>query len=271
MTYEYSISPFQPKFSLKNIKDGFIFWSKNFGFVFLMWLFALILVIFKKIELNFPFVLSSLFLFLIPNLFLFQPWDFDNGKIFFYWWVISIIFCCLPLLRFFFEREFYLGKFLIILILFFSTLAGILDFSQKLILGKRIHNLGYSDEQKENILVAEWIRKNTEKNSLFLTTITIDPTPIFLAGRPIYVGFTDWFVSQSVDYLDNIKKAQEILSGNLKLACKEKIDYILVDQGLKDDYPMIDEKILESEALLVFYQPKISFEEKKIYKVICGD
>jgi len=76
-----------PLFGTDN--NVFAFWSKNFGIIFWLWLIALVIFaisrFWKKLDFGFKpeFFLASIVLFILPNLFLFQAWPFDNNKIFF--------------------------------------------------------------------------------------------------------------------------------------------------------------------------------------------
>lgn len=250
----------------------FIFWSKNFGIVFFGWLFVLLSSVFSfylpslknkiKDKFDFRFIAPSFILFILPNLFLFQPWDFDNGKIFFYWWLLAIIFCFVPILKILWEKNFF-GKTSVIFLVFFGILAGGFDFSSKFLSYKK-NSFGYSDGLKDNITMAQWIKKNIPNNALFLTSPSIDPIPLFLAGRPVYLSYEGWLWSQGLNYLENKENAEEILKGNLKKACQEKIDYIFLDSGLKQSYPQTNEEVLLTQTEIVF-----SFEERKILQINC--
>ncbi|HOL90496.1 MAG TPA: hypothetical protein PK130_01910, partial [Candidatus Pacearchaeota archaeon] len=193
----------------KNLIDVFFYWFKNFGIVFLVWLLFIILFlltfIFKKNKIksffkgknNLGFFVASIFLFIIPNLFLFQPWNFDNNKILFYWWFLSIIFIILPLFQSLWNLSFSF-KFLIIILLIFSTFSGFIDVSKIIILRDR--SFYYADKNKENEKAVNWIKNFTEDNALFLTSSDIDAPPIFMAGRRIYLGYEGWIFSEGLDY-----------------------------------------------------------------------
>lgn len=251
------------------------FWIKNFGFIFLAWVIILISIllikylkpkILSKINLNYGFICSSIILFLVPNIFLFQPWNYDNGKIIFYWQCVTIIFCLIPLMDFFWQKSNF-SKLIIIFFVLLSTLSGLIDFSIKIITIKN-NSYGYSDGSVENIELSNWIKKNTLPNSLFLTSSWIDPVPLFLAGRKVYLGYIGWLWSEGLDPYANQIKAEEILAGNLKLACKEKIDYILLDKKLETDYSGLNKNYLIQNTTSVYSQTTLS-ETKKVLKLNC--
>lgn len=262
----------------------FFFWLKNFGVVFGVWFFIILILllilllgVFKK---NFSFFLikrlkehfdqkyliSSFILFILPNLFLFQPWAFDNNKILFYWWILAIIFALCPFLKILWRKRI-LGKILVVFLVFLGILAGTFDFFSKFFWTKK-ESFSYSSQTKENIKIGQWIKRHTLPNALFLTASTADSLPLFLAGRPIYLGFEGWLWSQGVNYQENKRKIEEILAGNLEKACQEKIDFIFFDRNLKISYPKINKKILFEKTETVFFQ-RTPFEEKRILKILC--
>ena len=250
------------------------FWFKNFGFIFIAWILLLILIaIYKfykigflsKISFDYKFMIASAVLFIVPNVFLFQPWNYDNNKVLFYWQFLAVMFCLIPLIQFFWQKNIIFKTFIVIFI-FLSIFSGILDFSIKAF---TIKNNSYAyNYTSEDIEMASWIRENTPSNSLFLTTSWVNPVPIFLVGRKIYLGYPGWLWTEGLDYYKNQLKGEKILAGNMQLACDEKIDYILLDKALKDSYNTIDEKYVLDNTTAI-YSETTPFETRKILKPIC--
>lgn len=247
--------------------NALIFWSKNFGAVFWLWIAGVLFLIFsgKKSGLFRSHISASVILFLIPNFFLLQPWEFDNNKMLFYWWIFAIIFCAVPLLKILWTKKL-LGKILAILIIFLGISAGSFDFASKFFWTKKIGSFGYSDSAPENMEMAEWIKNNTASNDIFLVNPWIDPVPAFLAGRPVYLGFEGWLWTQGLDYRRNRKIMEEILSGDMEKARAENIGFILLDKNLENSFPNINKKALEEGTEKVFFQ-RLPYEEKIIYKI----
>lgn len=253
----------------------FLFWLNNFGFILAFWLFALLLILYARLrnlqkaeKFQNRLLLSSVFLFVIPNLFLFQPWNFDNNKIIFYWWFIAIIAGVCPLLMRINEHFKFWGKLVILLFVLFSTLAGFRDFFPRLFFLKE-YSFGYVDSARENRETADWIKGNTSSDSIFISDTWIDNIPLFLAGRKIYLGYPGWLWTEGLDYSKNQIKQEKILSGNMKLACSEKIDYIFLNNEIKKNFPMLNESALSTETKVVFYK-KTPYDNLKILKIICG-
>ena len=264
MTCEHSLSWLQCTVSPSTDTSPFLFWFKNFGIVFFIWLLTILIMgifilikkyreLLKELPLEISFVVASVVLFILPNLFLFQPWPFDNNKIIFYWWIIAILFCVCPFLLFFWRQNSWCKIFVITLLLF-SLLAGSIDFVSRLISPRNLYFYGYSDSSNDKVIAAKWIKTATPANALFLTSPSIDPLPLFLAGRPVYLGFEGWLWTEGLDYTKNQRAAEEIFGGNLTLACRENIDYILLDDDARNNFKAIKEHNILSGGTVVFLQ-----------------
>ena len=251
----------------------FAFWSKNFGITFWLWLVSLVIFavsrFWKKLDLGFKpeFIVASVVLFALPNLFLFQAWPFDNNKVLFYWWILAIIFGVGPLLVYLSKKKI-VGPLIIAIIVFFGTMAGVIDFSARLLYPKDYYYFGYSDSDKEKAQAGQWIKENTSSDSLFLTPALVDPLPLFLAGRPIYLGFEGWLWTEGLDVSQQHSNMVKMFNGDLDLACREKIDYIILDDDSKKDFPRSDDILVSSRIKIVFNQ-ETPGGSRKILELIC--
>lgn len=253
------------------------FWMKNFGIVFIVWAIVMLITAIKRsntyvhkeitLRLDHKFLIASFALFAAPNLFLFQPWPFDNNKLFFYWWIVAILFAVIPAMQFI-ARQKFAGKAIVILLVFFGVLAGGFDSLYRLLGSKESNYYGYADSSQNNIELANWIRAHTKPNDRFLTGIAVDPVPTFLAGRPVYLAFEGWLWSQGLDYYKNIANAKIITGGDTKLACDEKVKFIILDQNLKHSFPTTNETALLTKTKTVF--EKMSYGQK-IIEIQCPE
>jgi hypothetical protein len=233
--------------------NAFIFWSKNFGVNFWLWSIFLILTIFggkkflRHLNENFydflEWILAPSFLiFALSNFFIFQPWEFDNNKVFFNWWILAS-FISVGLLYYLViiltkVRLKYLAIAFAAAAIFFGTFAGILDVQARIFNFKKNH-FGYYNAAQFKL--AEWIKNNTAPNSVFLVGTSPTAPPAVLAGRQLYLGYTGWLWTQGINYQPREKNIAEILQNkNLKLACSENINYILLDDDLINSYKFID-------------------------------
>ncbi|MDP1688814.1 MAG: hypothetical protein Q8L47_01645 [bacterium] len=278
MTCEHTTSWFYCDALSGTDTNFFIFYLKNLGFIFAIWLIVLGVIAVSpfskklwgvvKHKLDLKYIYASLFIFVVSNLVIFQPWPFDNNKVIFYSWLLIIIFAVVPFLKMLWENSKF-GKAVTVILIFFSVLAGGFDSYARLQTSKNSDSYGYSDNSDANQKLGEWIKNNTKPNDLFLVDPSVvDPVPLFLSGRPIYLGYDGWLWSEGLDYYRNNAIAQKILSGELSLACNENIKYILLNSGLKNKFPVLNESLLLTK-LKVVYPKDPSQDDTKILEVIC--
>lgn len=152
-------------------------------------------------------------------------------------------------------------------------LAGAIDASSRLFWVRKIGSFGYQDswQKEETDQIVGWIKQNSSENDIFLTAPSIAPLPLFYAGRPIYIGFEGWLWTQGADYSSKKQKLEEIISGNIETACREKIRFILFDSELLQSFQNTINKnaILESSSE-VFSQQMPDGTQRKILEINCG-
>ncbi|MFN7088532.1 MAG: hypothetical protein ACK4NX_01755, partial [Candidatus Paceibacteria bacterium] len=202
--------------------NPFWFWTKNFGVIFLFWILALIYFKNKKGPRDLKvFVLPSIIMFLVPNLILLQPWEFDNNKALFYWWLFAALFA-LTFLKDGLRND-YTKAAIIFLFLVASGLSGTVDVFARIKNGilttlspgkTPYHFTYYGDDEIE---IAKWIKENTNPNDAFLTVDWANQSIPMLTGRPIYLGFPGWLWTQGRGELvaERQRKIQNfVFSGN---------------------------------------------------------
>ena len=277
MTCDHNISWFSCDSTQGVGFNTLVFWIKNFGVIFIVWALVIFIAVVKLLfsyisigarnnaQLDHKFLAASFALFAAPNLFLFQPWPFDNNKVFFYWWIIAILFAVIPALQFIAKRKL-AGKILAVMLIFFGVLAGGFDSLYRLLGSRESNYYGYADDSQKNIELASWIRLYTKPNDRFLTNVAVDPVPIFLAGRPVYLAYEGWLWSQGLDYYKNTTNAKTIVGGDTELACDEKIKFIILDKNLQQSFPTTDETALLSKTKIVFEQTS---PDRKVLEIPC--
>jgi hypothetical protein len=236
----------------------FWFWLKNFGLIFIFWLLYLIFLGKKSQEVNF-LVLPSIAIFLLPNLVLLQPWEFDNNKALFYWWFLASIFS-LMFLKLVLPKISYKWIF-VFLFLTGSGLSGTIDILARAKNGvlatadpaKSGSHFGYFSQAE--LEVADWISKNTRRNDAFLTGDGANQFIPMTTGRPIYLGFTGWLWTQGrgeVVALRQKKIQNFVFSGDVQTLCEDGVRYWLAEPAFYVNYPtaVID---LEERAGTIVY------------------
>ena len=250
---------------------AFIFWVKNFGIIFILWL---SLLFFKKQRENLKIYFPSLILFILPNIIRFQPWSFDNNKILFWWWVLAI-FSGL----FYFDKSFNESKNKsktknIILILALAIFVFLASFSSIIDLRDRVtnsQNFGYYGE--EELALAQFINSHTKQNDVFLSNNYADQFIPMLTGRKIYLGYTGWLWTQGNNEEINkrVGVINEFLSSkNFQVLCKEGITYWLKDKKFFDYYKATDEGF-ENIGEVVFSLDSPYYGKREIIKLNCSN
>jgi len=253
--------------------NPFWFWTKNFGCVFWVWIIAVGTFLFMKGKNKdefrskiTPFIVPSLVLFIITNVFLFQPWEFDNNKIIFYWW----IFASISSIAFFqhFYKRFRILPFVFILFIFLSSFSGIID-----VLARISHYKGryYGYYGLEETEIAKWIRESTSPNARFLTSNNPDQFIPMLTGRSIYVGYPGWLWSQgkaSLMYQRQDIARKFLATGDSSLVCNDGIKYVLWDKRLLETYPGARREKVLIEGKIVFSQENGELK-REIFEIQC--
>lgn len=204
-------------------KDNLIwFWLKNLGFTLPLVVWGFVLAK-KKLKI---FYLPFLFLFLLANIFLFQPWEWDNTKIFTYWYIPSSFLAAIALGQLWQQKNvFKKGVALCLFVL--TTFSGSLDV---------LHLIDY-DQNKINFFtnhqleIASIIREKTPPNATFLVAPNHDHLVPVLTGRKILLGFRGWLWTYGIDYGERERDVFKMLRGETgakELLKRYNIDYVVI-------------------------------------------
>jgi len=236
-------------------KDGqsnlLLFWLRNTGLVIPLAAFG-----FWKLQRNIRiWFVPSILMFVIANLVQFQPWDWDNIKLF------SWVFLFFALLAGYGLTKLTSGiysssvveKFPVIFrkivliifavpILFSLTASGFLSIALNLAQEYTIYD-------KNGIAVAEWIKEHTAPSDVFL----IDPWPNHpvsgLSGRSVYIGYPGQLWVHGLDYYKREQQVKDILAGKTEVLAQTEvpINYIVTTSNLKV-------KLMHTPRLAVLYE-----------------
>ncbi|MFH0864263.1 MAG: hypothetical protein V1858_04200 [Candidatus Gottesmanbacteria bacterium] len=197
------------------------FWVKNLG---LFWLFYILSLfwIFKRKRQQFYLHLPFLCLFIIANIIVFQPWDFDNGKIFLYWF-ISAAFLVASFLNHFFLNKGLLLKTILLVIIFLMTFSSLLDIWRSF---TPVSNLQLFDSN--DIAMANVLKIATPKSAVFLTYQYHNNPVNSLAGRSIFLGYDGWLWSHGINYWQKKDDLIKMFAGDIDLLKNYGINYIVI-------------------------------------------
>ena len=169
------------QFNWVNHNDPYVwFYIKNFGIVAL---FMIPSFIYSKKD-NKKLFISALILFILAELILFQPNEYDNNKLFFVSYMIFLIICSDWLVYVFDKLKKVPGRiYLAIMVIILGTLSGVLTIIREIKSGGNYETFSYS-----MIEMSDYIKENTPSSSIFLTSTTHINPVVSLAGRKVYVG-----------------------------------------------------------------------------------
>lgn len=228
------------------MKDGYFwFYLKNIGLPFL----ALLLAMFESSKLYRKLLIGAFCIFLPAEFIRFQPNEYDNNKLLYIWYAISAIVISDYLFLVYEKlRSLRARKFIALLAAFVMFASASLSIAREVVSNEQMFG-------KADILLSEWIEKNTAEDDMFLTdTQHINPVSA-LAGRKIYVGPDLWLYYHGFstaerksfvhDFYQNPARMQE-------LAAEKGLRYFIVgpyermqqnidDEARFDSFPLVYE------------------------------
>lgn len=237
----------QPGWTAHVQNDNWIwFWIKNIGvmafLIPLSWVST-----WKKNRRLFWLYIPFLLIFIVGNLWIFQPWENDNTKILRYWYLGSCILVAIYLADL--ARQSLFKKGLVVLAIVVATLAGALDIANQ---------FNYEQNKlqmwsQSDIQMAEFVKNNTSKTAIFLTNDNHNHWVVDLAGRKIVMGFRGWLWSWGINYSVREADVNKMFRGDpntAQLLAKYNIDYVIVGPGeisnfkanqkyFEDHYPLL--------------------------------
>lgn len=256
----------------------FWFWTKNFGIIFWGWLTAIAYLCFKKKfdRITLLLIIDSALIFVVSNVILFQPWEFDNNKILFYWWFFSLLVIFLALKELFPRRRMVTVLLLVLLIL--GGLSGTIDALVRL--NQTVTGLTSNEPLKnragfygpDEVITAVWIIKNTAANDAFLTTDSPNNFVPMLTGRPIFLGFSGWLWSQGrYDIATQRESAAKrmFVSGNTDEICRFGVRWIMWEAPLLSKYPEAQQTTPERLGTIAYTQ-SIPSGQRQLIRLNCN-
>lgn len=192
-------------------------------------------------------ILISFFsLFIIGTILQFSPEIAANHKFFNFFMIIGSMFSAYFLFVLWKKRH--ILKPLVIVLIFFLTFSGIIDFFP-ILNDSKITLLDYPTN--ENI---SWIMKNTKKDAVFLNNQYLY-NDASLAGRKIFLGwpYFAWSQGYNTQKRDDIRK-KLLNTQSLEYFCRESLNYKLnfVDINLKSDDAVVNKEFFDKNFKVVY-------------------
>jgi hypothetical protein len=133
------------------------------------------------------FLAPAWLLFLLPNLVILQPWDWDNTKWFAWWAILASMLAGLVLYQLTRRRELAI---LGVLLLLVTTASGALDLIRAS--QKDLPNVSFQLLDNQELKVADWAQAYTPADALFLTGWKNNHPILTLSRRHIVMGYPGW-------------------------------------------------------------------------------
>jgi len=201
------------------------FWLKNMG-----WFAPLVLValIARRVvpERSRRLLAAFMAIFVVANLVVFQPWDWDNHKILVYWFLAVVILVAALLARAWRRHPSAAVRTLIVGIIVTMVLSGALE-DLTALEGKSRYLMLTADQ----IALAAEVRARTPADAIFVTGMENNDPIAMLTGRRLYVGYPNWLWTEGIPYEARREEALAILrfdAGAPSLIARDGIDFVVI-------------------------------------------
>jgi hypothetical protein len=241
--------------SNKSVGGILDFWIKNGWATLLLVVPAFLLLSKNQKKLGMGFAV----LFVAANIALFQPWEWDNSKIFLHFFLFAGAVAALVLLKLFESKKIeWLSKTAVLVLTVLAIASGVLTVFW---IGWG-ENARYQTFSNEDFALAQWVGQNTPADSLFLTTQT-HPNPLSLTGRRIVAGYDGWLWSHGLNFKEKLEDAKKMIStGDCSLMEKYSVEWVFLKA---DEWKL--EKTFENENFTLAYSDVLG---NKVWWVNCN-
>ena len=215
----------RPQFGWVKYQDGFFwFWWKNLGVFFPLAIAAM----FRwrgRGELVQAFAWTGVFVFAVINLWVFQPWDWDNTKFLVYAFLLLVP--AVAGLLAMWARAGRRGAAIVTAFVVLAGAAGAIDVSRTL---QPAHYKARLFSEQDRAL-ATWARQETRPDQVFLTAQDANNPLAALAGRRIVLGYTGWLWSYGLEFRDRKDDVARMYDGGpaaVDLLRRYGVDYVVI-------------------------------------------
>lgn len=174
---------------------------------------------------------AGLVIFVIANLYLFAPWAWDNFKLLIFWFIFS-----LPLvgsvLAYIWKRPGFVGKTIVVVVVVLQCITGALDIIKTSLPSAQVWGEWDADARD----IAQKVRAFVPVGQAVITA-PYHNTPVALAGRPVYLGFTGHVWSHGGAPWVREKAVKEFYPGSLAVLPEYEPHYVLVGPVERQQFP----------------------------------
>jgi hypothetical protein len=209
------------------------FWIKNLG-----WFIPLVVMALASRTLMDAaakrFLWAFMPVFVLANLFIFQPWDWNNTKFLFYWFLAVCVLVAALLVGTWQRERSAAIRFLVVVVLLTMTLSGVLINLDQL-LGRGRHMLSNHEELE----FAGMVRDRTAPHALFVVGLQHNhPVPV-LTGRRVLMTYPGWLWTWGIDYSERERDLRAIYAYETQaeeLLKRYGVDYVVIGPGERQDF-----------------------------------
>ena len=206
------------------------------------------------------FAITSFAIFILANLYQFQPWDYDNNKLLIYF-VFFISVFALHIIGIFIAKFIpnITFKYIILsLVTLFICISGMVDVYRRFTVPQDDLVVVF---ERDYIEMGDYISKNTDKNKTIISSLEHRNPAIALGGRQGVIGYDGWLWSRGIDYNERKKEVEAFFNDPQSagsIFAKYKIGYILVDEKVKLNRHVVSyfdqkfKKIKENERFILY-------------------
>ncbi len=232
--------------------NSFWIWNMGVGYLF----FTLGSIYFFHFVKGFQFVkvilAPLLVLFIICNLVIFQPHDYDNIKFLYlsYWGVMLM---ASVLLTSWWQHKQYLLVIFLVILMTFTGMLSILRETQT----------SWMIASSEEVEVAQQIKAKTDPTSIFLTSDAHNHLVPMLAGRSVVLGYRGWLWTHGIDYSQTEADVAQMFAGGeeAKLLLNQyHVDYVYIGPKEKSQYN-VNQKFFDDN-----FTKEVLSEEENLYQ-----
>ncbi|HEV1998268.1 MAG TPA: hypothetical protein VGR61_09095, partial [Candidatus Dormibacteraeota bacterium] len=173
------------------------------------------------------FAVPAWLLFILPNLVILQPWDWDNTKWFAWWAIFAAILAGVVIAQL--GRRGPLFGAAAVLLLLATTASGGLDLIRAS--QRDIPGVSYRLLTSDELRVAQWARGSTPESAIFLTGWQNNHPILTMSHREVVMGYPGWIWTWGLN--DDHRQADVIsmyqgMPGTDELLRKYRVSYVVI-------------------------------------------
>lgn len=223
------------------------FWLKNLG-LFLPFLLAALIHKETLSPASKRFLFAFMPIFVIANLVVFQPWDWDNTKVLLYWMLASSLLIAALFMRLWRAKAGGVSVRIVLVCACLSMMISGLLVNANHVLGRERQFLLTGDELR----LASALRERTVQEARFAVGVQHNHPVPMLSGRQVMMSYTGWLWSQGIDPSDREQDLRSIFRlqySAAELLRKHEIDFVVIGpyemnqmnanlEGFRAEYPL---------------------------------